>query len=379
MLFRLLSLIIALLTVAAPVVALDRVQMEHEGEPRDVSGRVLLEAEDGGILLQSGDGAIWAVPPQRLLSWQRDDEPFEPYSHDEIAESLLAELPDGFQIHKTNRYLICYNTSRAYAQWCGALFERLYLAFTNYWSRKGLDLVEPEFPLVAIVFADVNSYREYARPELGEAAGAVVGYYSLRSNRIMMYDLTGIEALRQPGDRRGSPQQINLMLSRPQAEQSVATIVHEATHQIAFNCGLQTRFADIPLWVSEGLAVYFETPDLTSRSGWRNIGGVNYSRLATFRRYLSRRGENSLEALVTGDDRFRDHRAAADAYAEAWALHYFLIRQRGDQYHAYIKKLSDKKPLLWDEPEERLREFREAFGDLDELDADFLRYMQRVR
>jgi hypothetical protein len=78
--------------------------------------------------------------------------------------------------------------------------------------------------------------------------------------------------------------EINEMLSQPAAVPLVATIVHEATHQIAFNCGLQQRYADIPLWLCEGMAVYFEAPDLTSTRGWRGIGRVNYPRLETFRK-----------------------------------------------------------------------------------------------
>jgi hypothetical protein len=38
--------------------------------------------------------------------------------------------------------------------------------------------------------------------------------------------------LRQPGDRRGSKQEINRMLARTEAERTVATIIQEATHQI---------------------------------------------------------------------------------------------------------------------------------------------------
>ena len=44
------------------------------------------------------------------------------------------------------------------------------MAFTNDWARKGFELSEPEFPLVAVVFADRRSYEKFARPELGEAA-----------------------------------------------------------------------------------------------------------------------------------------------------------------------------------------------------------------
>ena len=169
------------------------------------------------------------------------------------------------------------------------------------------------------------------------------------------------------------------MLAQPQAEPLVATIIHEATHQIAFNSGLQTRFADIPLWVSEGIAVYFETPDLTNSKGWKEIGAVNRPRLERFREYLTRRPADSLSTLISDDARLRDAATALDAYAEAWALNYYLIRNHPKQYVAYLKMLSEKRQLLWDDPAERRKEFEAAFGDdLSRLDADFLRQMQRV-
>jgi hypothetical protein len=195
-----------------------------------------------------------------------------------------------------------------------------------------------------------------------------------------MYDLTGMQNLRRPGDRRGSTAEINQMLARPEAEMTVATIIHEATHQIAFNCGLQTRYADIPLWVSEGIAVYFETPDLSSARGWRTIGAVNPARLTAFRQYQTRRGPGSLESLISDDRRLRDSKQALDAYAEAWALTWFLMRQRPKQYEAWLKMLSEKKQLLWDKPETRLQEFKRFFGDdLGQLDAEFIRAMNKLR
>jgi hypothetical protein len=314
-----------------------------------------------------------------LVKHTTDDASFKPLSTSETSKRLLEELPKGFEIHTTQHYLICYNTSHAYAQWCGALFERLYFAFTNYWSRKGFTIKEPEFPLVALVFADRDSYAKYAQAELGPAVKDIIGYYNLRSNRMTTYDLTGIQAFRRPGDRRGTSAQINEMLGRPDAERTVATIIHEATHQIAFNCGLQTRYADIPLWVSEGIAVYFETPDLSSAKGWRNIGGVNQSRLDTFNDYVhKRRPANSLESMLADDKRFRDPRLAGDAYAEAWAFNYFLLRQHSKEYFAYLHVLSQKSRLIWDDPAARLAEFKQIFGDLNKLDEEFIRQMGKV-
>jgi hypothetical protein len=366
--------------LAAPAHGVEHVTLRHNGEERTVSGRVVVTAEDGGILLMASDGTLWAVDPDDLIKRSGEDGPLQPLSADALGKQVLSELPAGFEVYRTHHYLICYNTSRDYAAWCGALFERLYMGFTNYWSRKGMKLSEPEFPLVAIVFNSRQAYTEYAKAELGDAAGSIVGYYSLRTNRITMCDLTGIESLRAAGDRRSSAAQINQMLARPEAEQSVATIIHEATHQIAFNSGLQTRFADIPLWVSEGLAVFFETPDLESAKGWRTIGAMNEGRLTQFRRYLANRPHTSLKTLIADDKRIRDTRTALDAYAEAWALNYYLLHHHPRQYVAYLQMLSEKPQLIWDEPETRIADFQKAFGEnLGRLDADFLRYMQKLK
>src|SRR4051794_10794481 len=163
------------------------------------------------------------------------------------------------------------------------------------------------------------------------------------------------------------------MLSRPEAATMVSTVIHEASHQIAFNCGLQQRFADIPVWLSEGLAMYFETPDLSFGKGWRTIGEVNGPRLERFQQYMQRRPADSLSSLIADDKRARDPdtNRALDAYAEAWALNYFLLRQRPKEYQADIERLSKKEPLVWDGPAERLKDFKSCYGnDLTALDND---------
>jgi hypothetical protein len=324
------------------------------------------------------DGLIWAIPPEEQVKHTTNDEPFKPASRDEIEKRMLAELPSGFAVHKTTHYMIFYDTSRAYAEWCGSLFEGLYRAFTNFWTHNGFDLNKPEFPLIAVVFADQQAYLKYSRAELGDAGESIIGYYAMATNRMTMFDLTGVESLGHPV-RGNKKAQINQVLSQPLASQTVATIVHEATHQIAFNCGLHTRLSDCPVWFSEGIAEFFETPDLQSTKGWSRIGAVNQSRLEQFCKYAANRPANSLETLIVDDKRFRDTKQALDAYAEAWALTYFLLKQRPKEYIAYLHALSNKKPLSQDGTKTRLDEFRRVFGDLDKLNNDFLRYMDRLR
>ena len=370
------ALVLVLSTCAA---AMDVVTFERDGKQLEVVGRVLVEAQDGGLLVEARDGTYWAIPPEEQVEHETDARPFTHLPRDELAAKLLAGLPEGFDVHETAHYLILFDTSRAYAEWCGSLFERLYMAFTNYFSRKGFDIAEPEWPLVAVVFADRKDYLRHARGELGEAAESIVAYYSLRTNQMTLYDLTGLETAARHYGQQVTSRQVNRLLSQPGTMRQVSTIVHEATHQIAFNCGLHQRYSDCPRWFSEGIAMYFETPDLRSSRGWRGIGEVNRMRLSRFRQYLRRRPPDSLKTLVRDDARFLDTKQGLDAYAETWALTYFLIRQHPREYLEYLRRLSEKKPLLEDEPEQRLATFREVFGPLEPLDREFLRYMIRVR
>jgi hypothetical protein len=377
---RIALVLLTLLLSPLPLAAVDRVVFQRDGREQVVAGRLLVEAQDGGLLLLAPDGRIWAVPHEEKPRLTRDESPMKPLPRDELAKKLLAELPRGFDALGTAHYLICYDTSKPYAQWCGSLFERLHGAFVNFWSHKGFELHESEFPLVAILFADRKAYLKFSRSELGPAGESILAYYSLMSNRMTLYDLTGVETSGQALPR-STAQQINQILNQPAAREAVATVVHEATHQIAFNCGLQARLSDCPCWVSEGIAMYFETPDLSSTKGWRGIGGVNYLRLQNFGGYLSRRTPGSLAALIETDKRFHDAQPALrnDAYAEAWALTYFLIRQHPKEYVKYMQILSRKKPLIVDTPEDRRAEFEKAFGKFKPLDAEFLRSMNRVR
>ncbi len=378
-------MIVALLLAAHMTVCavaeqtVERVVFKRGDQEQTVEGRLLLTAQDGGVLLMAADGVLWAIPPDQQVKCSTEQTPFEPLSAEEMATRMLTDLPAGFDVYQTAHYLIFYDTSRAYAQWCGSLFERLYMAFTNYWSRRGFEIHEPEFPLVAIVFADRNAYLQYSRPEVGDAVDSIIGYYSLRSNRMVMYDLTGLQSSAHGLRQADSAAQINALLRQPSASRQVATIVHEATHQIAFNCGLHTRYSDCPRWFSEGIAVYFETPDLASAKGWRGIGEVNLDRLAQFRHYLRRRPAVSLETLIRDDSRFLDPKQGLNAYAEAWSLTYFLLHRYADKYIEYMRALAVKQPLVEDGPERRLLEFREVFGDLRKLDAEFTRYIERLR
>lgn len=369
------------LAFAVPAFGMERVSFQRDGRQQHVVGKLVVEDQEGGVLLLSRDRGLWIIPREQIIHRERDDAPYRPLTDREMTEQLLDELPDGFRVHDTAHYLIFYNTSAAYARWCGSLYERLHRGFHNYWKKRGFPLREPEQRLVALVFDHRHSFQEYAEPELGEAAASMIGYYNMRTNRVTMYDLTGIDGLRVRRGRRGTTgAHINHILSQPAAERTVATIVHEATHQLAYNSGLQTRYADNPTWVSEGIAVFFETPDLGSSGGWRSIGGIHPRYLHTFLRSLATRDDDPLITLLHDDARFRDPQTSVQAYADAWALNYYLLRARHEEYVEYLQDLADQTPLADSDTEQRIARFRRCFGDdLEMLSRQWLRYMRDLR
>jgi hypothetical protein len=370
-----LSLILA--TLVARALAEDAVLKvaftDDKQVARTLEARLLVEAKDGGILVEDRAGRLWSITPDRLQSREPLVAAFLPFDATDLGASLQQELGGQFEIVTTKHYVICTSADRKYAEWVGALFERLLRGFLAYWKRAGLELHEPAAPLPAIVFRTQQEYADFAARDVGPQLGGTAGYYSVRDNRIILYDLASAVG----GGPAASADEVNRRVAAAPA--NVATIVHEATHQIAFNCGLHTRYADNPMWLTEGLAMYFETPDLRSGSGWQTAGRLNVTRLARFRDYArNRRKEDSLSTLISSENRFRDPEAMVDAYSESWALSYFLVRTHRDKFVGYLKTLAAKPRLQWDSPEQRRMEFEAAFGDIAALELEFARYIQRL-
>jgi hypothetical protein len=344
------------------------------GNQETREGRVRVEAVDGGLLLEDRAQQLWTIPGEKRKSLTDTGLLFQHFSAEELGRQMLAEFGEGFEIVRTDHYVICTNAGKPYAQWCGDLLERLLSAFLTHWRGKPLSLERPSTPLPVIVFATAEEFARFAARDASPATAESKGYYSVRTNRIVIYDLTA--------GNNAEPAKTRADIERKIAARAfnVATVVHEATHQMAFNCGLHTRYADNPVWLTEGMAMYFETPDLNNRTGWRTIGQINRARLKQFQQSLPKRNSpGSLVAVISSDERLTTAETAAEAYAEAWALSYFLIKKRRAQYADYLHKLSQKKPLLWNKPEERLAEFKAAFGDIEKLDQEFLRYFSRIR
>ncbi|MCA9077130.1 MAG: DUF1570 domain-containing protein [Planctomycetaceae bacterium] len=369
-----------------------------DSSPKVIAGRILIEAQDGGILFEDRVGVIWNITPDQQISRTSGEGTYALLPADELAASLKNELGESTEIVRSEHYIIATAGNRSHAEWCVELFEELMTTFLAYWESSELSLELPESPLLVVIHRDRATFAEAARIEAGPEFAQANGYYSMKTNRVVLFDPTGN---RKPSTNRRSPVRSRSDIQRFMAANPhvIATTIHEATHQLAYNSGMHTRYADNPLWLTEGMALYFEVPDKRVRTGWGKIGGVNRPRLDRFRKSLSGTqtfgrpiakgtGENSLlpslrdarlTSLVADDTRFSDPQAREVAYAEAWALTHFLLANHRHQYIRYIAKCSEGAHLRWKSREERLQDFKEVFNVTpDEMEVDLLRYVAKL-
>ena len=157
------------------------------------------------------------------------------------------------------------------------------------------------------------------------------------------------------------------------------TVIHEATHQVAFNLGIHSRMNADPKWVVEGLATVFEREGVRVNDRRSPVTTrLNPERYTWFQQYRQgRRQPGSLAKLVESDDYF--NAAALDGYSEAWALTFYLLERRSADYVSYLRVLSRRDPFAEYTAEDRLKDFQMAFGrDLTLVETQFLRYYKEL-
>ena len=316
-----------------------------------ITGRVMTH-DDLSCWFLHRDGRLQKIPMTQVTDFSEVGDKFKPYSQIELKSQLQAEFGKSFEVRTTSHYVVVGRRGAAEAY--AAIFEQIYRDFVRSFRTRGFQVNEPEFPLVAIVFPDQTAFVKYCRAERTPVRPGLVGYYLPSSNRVAMFE-------------------------RPNALDVDGTVIHEATHQVAFNTGVHSRLARHPKWVVEGLATVFEADGIRSRQDLTTPADrINRERDLWFQDYAKfRRPAHSMAALVREDQLFE--KSPMDAYSEAWALSFFLIETRPADYAGYLKRLVNRDPLSAYDAESRLKDFVDAFGaDADALETSFLRYIKKI-
>lgn len=340
------------------------------------AGRYVFEEELGELLILEND---------RIESVEDAPEPDVDALRSALAERLRAEFGPGFETLATERYLFVHNVSDAYVDWCARLFEKVADAFDKFAAQRKLPTTKRVEPMVVVIFATQRQFFEYAAKET-PSPDKLAAYYNIQTNRVALYDLSGAESSRddaEPERRRRTFQETKEFLSRPNAAFNVATIVHEASHQVAFNRGVFLRTGPFPFWAVEGLALVFETPNgRASQGGWNFTGSFpkNERQLERFRRYAATtRQRDPLRSLVAAQN-IGDARDDVEGfYAASWALFYYLYKRRPNELAAYLRETAAKPPFVAYPTADRIADFEKHFGDdWEKLSENLLRFVRRL-
>ena len=310
------------------------------------------------MLLLGRDGQLHDFHPDKAKDARRSSPRFFGYTISEMRTQLQTEFDKRFDVTSTNTYLIVHPAGQK-SVWADR-FEELYRSFNHYFRVRGFRPRKPKFPLVAIVFRDKNEYYQYVRASGGQVKNGLMGHYSPSTNRVYMFDVTG--------GRKSSDWSIN-----------AETIIHEASHQMAYNIGVHTRFTATPRWVVEGLATMFEARGVwDSRSYQTRADRVNREQLRNFNEYVAkRRKKGAVASILASDSLFRSD--VFGAYAEAWALSFYLCETQPRVYSRYLERTADRELFSNYGPAERVADFRRVVdSDLKMFEAKFLRYMEEL-
>jgi len=311
------------------------------------------------LVLMARDGCLWQFPAEDARQFRKTSDRFQGYSPSELRAMLLRELGDAYEVSGTGHWLVAHPRGKR-DQWAGR-FEDLYRTFVRYFSVRGFALQEPPFALVGVVCRDREDFlRHSARAQVSPGRG-VLGFYSARTNRILLYDAGG-EAL--PSARW---------------QQTASTVVHEATHQVAFNTGIHSRFSPPPSWVAEGLATMFEVVGSGSAESDSPKGLAHPGWLRQFQQSVGPRlRPELLSELVAGDGGFEAD--PGRAYAAAWALTFYLSETQPRKYAEYLRRTAAHGPMERPTAAQRTADFTAVFGDdWRMLQARLLRFMEELR
>jgi Protein of unknown function (DUF1570) len=261
--------------------------------------------------------------------------------------------------------------------------EALYSLFFSHFRKHGFTIQEPSSKMMVAVFDTQSGFEAYLGRRMPTA---VTGLYHPESNRLLIYDYESnrgykasltrnrelLKMARSDLERDRLNSTINRIERDHRDDTNISTVMHEAAHQLSFNCGLLNRHGDVPLWLAEGLACYCEP---SVNGAWQGIGETNpirASRLARVKEaYLP------LRDLIVNDNWLRTAKNTDQVllgYSQSWALFGMLMRDRPRALRHYLVLIGERRT-----PEHRLADFGAAFGsDLATFEKQYRAYLREA-
>lgn len=326
-----------------------------------VNARLAGSGQDSHAL-EFSDGQLQVVPADRVVEQEKGPDP-TPVTTEEMVSLLETEFGrERMVVYVDKPYIVVLvRASTAAAEPVvlksmqgvvkkgGQFFKGMQASFLQFAKQLRVDVSPIRFPLVALIFESDGQFDAYTAVVTGQQGlmpANIAAFYDLLSNRLVI---------------------------RLRECSSFDTPLHEAVHQQAYNRGVFQRLAPVPAWLNEGMATGFEGTGEKSRGNPRQVND-RYARLAAGAQQVDW-GE-----IIANDRAFQGDGLAAEAYGQAWGLHWFLVTQYKTEYNQLVRHFAKKTPLSLDRPDERLAEFEQIVGkSVEELHEQFTRELIRIR
>lgn len=341
------------------------------GQQQELTGRIHVEAQDGGMMLEDQTGCIHSITAAEILNRRTLEKHFEYLADERMAEHLLAKMGNSFAIHQTDHFVICSDASEVYTQYCGALLETVFARFQLFFEDSAVKLSAPTNRMQVIVFRSSATFQKHARQQHPETDFSdVPGYYSIRDNQMLITAVSGDRDFRRQSD---------LLRVLKKNLRQVETIVHECVHQLVFNTGLQKRYSEVPLWFSEGFAVYFEGTSGRGSLAWSRPGEASRIHLPTLKNKQNA-SKLRLATLLSSNTPFQDPNQLAAAYSQSWGLIHFLITRKRDNFDSLLQAYQQLKPRQTISAEMHLKQFETATNQpIEETARQLDQHISRLR
>lgn len=347
--------LLSVVSAIQPTNAQDNMTVKIELKNRTYVGKPLVWDGTNMQLLRR-DGRMTFLPVKSHDDYQVVSTDFSVMPKIKMVAKLKKEFGKRYTVSSTSNFLVVHPHGD-YHKWAKP-FEDLNNRFSAFFSTRGHKLEEPQFPMVAVV---LNTRGEFDRMLKGYYAADpnMLGYYSPRSNRIITYD--------QSSESGGSIFETN-------------TLVHEATHQTAFNRGVHNRFGEYSTWLVEGLACLFEAEGVhNSYIHTRRQDRINSARLLAIKMAIrDGSAKGKLEKIVRDDELFRTNNQLA--YAYAWGLSFYLAETKPREYLRYLTDDANRKNFTPYQSKQRIESFAKSFGaDFDNLESRMFKFLEKQK
>lgn len=330
---------------------------------------------------------------------------------EEAVSEVVSQLGRGFRVTQTRHFVVISDCDVEWTRSREAMLERAYRQLFRFADRIGVGVYTPDSKLVCVLIDDYERYRAFAATHDAVSAHWMAGYYTTGGNRVVFYNdesnpqIAAAETLlvqyerdaqqarrevREAQRRRDERAVVAFGARADQLEAhvesererlagtaqalSMAKTIHEATHLVAFNVGLQLRSRQYPFWLTEGLATNFETESREGAFGPESEVGrreaelerVNEEgRLITLRQFVQL-------TEVPGES----SELAETMYPQAYSLFGHAARYDRGALRGIIEDLNNE-PAGEIEPARLLELFERHFGDVDAYERRWLRRLKQ--